>query len=60
MSEKLKKANRMLDHACKNAGMDPVAVRVAMFNAIMDGQRGLLVPEAPIEGAEEPPTVNGQ
>lgn len=39
MSEKLNRANRILDRACKQAGMNPVAVRVAMVNAIKDRQR---------------------
>lgn len=28
--------NRILDRTCKKAGLDPVAVRVAMINAIKD------------------------
>ena len=38
MSEKLNRANRILDRACKSAGLDPVAVRIAMVNAIKDKQ----------------------
>lgn len=36
MSDKLNQANRILDRTCKKAGLDPVAVRVAMINAIKD------------------------
>lgn len=39
MSEKLNQANCILDRTCKQAGLDPVAVRVAMINAIKDKQR---------------------
>ena len=39
MSEKLNRANRILDRACKQADLDPVAVRVAMVNAIKDKTR---------------------
>ena len=36
MTEKLNQANRILDRTCKQAGLDPVAVRIAMINAIKD------------------------
>jgi len=46
MSEKLNRANRILDRACKQANLDPVEVRVAMINAIKDKQRAPVIAEA--------------